>query len=142
MSKELEHGSEVLFVRIDKGNKIVESLVNFCQKQNIKGAWISGLGAVSSVNLALYDLENKNYIKKEIVESLEIASLVGNIGTLNGKVVAHIHGVFSNKDMVAYAGHLEEATVSATCEIKIEILDIELTRKHNEEIGLNIIDLR
>lgn len=139
--KEHDHHSDVMILRIDKGEKIVESIVSFCRDNKINGAWISGLGAVSSATLGLYDLGSKEYHTKDFEGPLEIANLVGNVGVVEKKTKAHIHAVFSDKNMEAIGGHLEEATVAATCEIKLEILDVELTRKKDENIGLDLISL-
>ena len=37
-----------------------------------------------------------------------------------------------------FGGHLNEATVSATCEMVIEIIDGKVDRYFDEEIGLNL----
>lgn len=136
-----QNHSGTYILRVDKGEKIVEVLLQFCEQNQIFGAWISGLGAISRVKLACYNLDKKKYIAKEFNGKFEIVSLVGNIGKLEKKAVAHLHMVISDAKMDTYGGHLEEATVAATCEIKIETLDVDLTRKHNPEIGLNLIEL-
>lgn len=136
-----ECSSDILIARINKGEKVIESLLEFCRNNGIEGAWITGLGALSSAKLALYDLENKKYIKKEIKGPLEICSLDGNIALYDNEQVAHIHLVLSNDKMSAFGGHLEEATVAATCELKVEIFDHPIIRKNDPEIGLNLIEI-
>lgn len=136
-----ECGSDIFIARINKGEKIVHSILNFCKSNNIEGAWITGLGAISSANLALYDLENKKYIKKTITGPHEICALTGNIGIKDKEHLAHLHVVLSNEKMDAFGGHLEEATVAATCELKVEIFDHPIVRKHDEDIGLNLIEI-
>ena len=37
-----------------------------------------------------------------------------------------------------FGGHLNRAIVSATCEMIINIIDGEVDRYHDEEIGLNL----
>ncbi len=136
-----EHDSEIMILRIDKGNKIVENIVKFCDDNQIDGAWISGLGAVSSATVGLYDLNTKEYHKKDLKGPFEIANLVGNVGTVKGKTRTHIHVVLTDGEMKAFGGHLDEAVVAATCEIKLEILEVEITRKRDQEIGLDLINL-
>jgi len=143
MAKENGYGdkSEIMILRINKGSKIVKSIVDFCSKNEIDGAWVTGLGAVSKATVGLYDLETKGYHKKDLKGPFEIASLVGNVGVARKKTRAHIHVVLTDKKMKAFGGHLDEAVVAATCEVKLEILEVELTRKHDEEIGLDLINL-
>ncbi|MFA4872307.1 MAG: PPC domain-containing DNA-binding protein [Patescibacteria group bacterium] len=139
---ECEHNNDILIAKINKGKKIVDSIIGFCQENNITGAWVTGIGAVSKAKLAFYDLSKKSFSKKEIKNPLEIASLSGNIGLLDRKLVAHIHTVLSDKEMTTFAGHLEEATVAATCEIKLEIFDQPIIRKFDPDIGLNLIQIK
>ncbi len=144
MTKEKErhnHENEIIILRIDKGNKIVKNIVKFCSDNEITGAWISGLGAVSKATVGLYDLDTKEYHKKELEGPFEIANLVGNIGVVGNETRAHLHIVLTNSKMQAFGGHLDEATVAATCEIKLEILEVELKREHDDKIGLDLINL-
>jgi hypothetical protein len=136
-----ECDSDILVARVNKGEKVVKSILSFCKSNNIEGAWITGLGALSEAKLACYDLKNKKYIKKNIKGSLEICSLVGNIGIKDKEQVAHVHVILSDEKMAAFGGHLEEATVAATCELKVEIFDHPIVRKFDKEIGLNLIEI-
>ncbi len=131
--------SEKMVLKLSKGEKIVSSLVDFCRQNEIFGGWLSGLGAVSQATLLVYNLEKKKYIKKEFKGKFELANLCGNIAELEGKAVSHIHVVLADEKMRAWAGHLEEATVAATCEIFLDIFEHPIERKHDSAIGLNLI---
>ncbi len=137
-SKELKTPQHHLLI-LQKGEKLVDSITNFCQENHVTCAWISAIGAISKAEIALYDLSTKKYYQKIFNESLEIASLSGNITQKDQKIIAHIHGVFCNKKMEAIGGHLVEAIVSATCEIYFIHFNNKIIREHNEEIGLNLI---
>lgn len=39
-----------------------------------------------------------------------------------------------------HAGHLNAATISATCELVIDVIDGEIGRKFSDEIGLNLYE--
>ncbi len=127
--------------RLKKGEELVSSVLNFCQKIYIESAWFSALGAAKQSKLAFYDLNSKSFIRKNFMESLEIVSLVGNIATLDGKLVSHCHVVLSDKNMKTYGGHLDKLIVAATCEIILKPVQIKLTRKYSEEIGLNLLEI-
>jgi hypothetical protein len=125
-------------VRIDKGEEIVETLKKFCEKNNIKLGVITGLGATNNAKVGLYNTEEKKYYSKELTGDYEIAPLYGNISTMDGEFYLHIHANLCNQENKSFGGHLNSAIVSATFEAVIEIIDGEVEREFNKEIGLNL----
>jgi hypothetical protein len=128
-----------LILRLNRGDELISSLIKYCEEKKIVSAWIWGIGAVSYVELSAYDLEHKKYIDNKIKDDLEISSLSGNIGLLDNKLVAHLHAVVSDWKTNSFGGHLNKATVSATCELIINPIEFKIVRKHDKEIGLNLI---
>ena len=128
-------------IRIDKGEKLIESIIKFCRDLRINSAWFSGIGSVSEIDLAYYRVDKKEYSRDKIEEPVEIVSLIGNVTMLDNKHVVHAHVVVSNAKMETYGGHVNEATVSGTCEIFLTDLKARIERKHREEIGLNLLDI-
>ena len=126
------------FVRIDKGEEIVESLKKFCEKNNIKLGTITGIGATNKVTVGLFKAETKEYHSTELTGNFEIAPLHGNISTMSGKTYLHLHVNLCNKEHKSFGGHLNSATVSATFEAVIDVIDGEVDRAFSEEIGLNL----
>lgn len=128
-------------IRFKKGDNLIPSIIKFCQKNHIESAWFSGLGAASSTNLCIYNLEKKEYSRKKFSGKLEILNLLGNIGKLNDETVVHCHVTLSDENFSVIGGHLDKLIVAATCEIILYEWDIQLTRKYNQNIGLNLLDL-
>ncbi|MDP6704596.1 MAG: DUF296 domain-containing protein, partial [archaeon] len=64
----------------------------------------------------------------------------GNIAKLGEETVTHNHGVFSDKDMNTYGGHVNKLVVAAACEISLTRIEGRIERKYSEEIGLNLMD--
>ncbi len=125
---------------LKKGDEILDSLTTFLNDQRIISAWITGIGAVKEVELALYDLGNKQYHHKKIAGPLELINLNGNAGMFNKKIALHLHATLSDRNMSAFGGHLLYAKIAATCEIMISVLTTPIVRKHNKNIGLNLIN--
>ena len=125
-------------VRIDRGEEIVETLKKFCEDNNIKLGTIIGLGATNKATVGLYNTEEKKYYSEELTGDHEITSLYGNISTMNNEIYLHIHATLCNQETRAFGGHLNSAVVSATFEAVIEVIDGEVDRAFNEEIGLNL----
>jgi len=125
-------------VRIDKGEEIVETLKKFCKENNIRLGTIIGLGATNKAEIGLFNGEEKKYYSKELTGDHEIAPLYGNISTMNGEVYLHIHANLCNQENKAFGGHLNSAVVSATFEAVIDVIDGDVDRAFNEDVGLNL----
>ncbi len=130
-------------VRINKGEKLVESLLEIIKKEQIKGAWVSGLGGSLSATLGFYDLEKKEYHFQDFNELMEITSLQGNIASKGGEPVLHLHATLSNKNMQGFGGHVKEITAAGTIEVLIHrwYETGGLTRSIDQETGLSLLDV-
>ena len=127
-------------LRIDKNEEIVNTIKEFCIKNNIKNGTITGIGNTNKIILSLYDTNQKGYINKTLEEPLEITTLNGNVSTKNNEPYLHIHINVSNKDFQVFGGHLNECYVAATCEITIHKIDGFAKRNFDQETGLNLYD--
>lgn len=125
----------------------MENLTALVQEEQIKGAWLSGLGAAMWAELGFFNLEDKTYEWKKLDQVLEIISLEGNIAwedplTAGAEPVIHIHGVFSNRDMNSFGGHVKELEVAGTCEILLHRwYQGGLRRELDDETGLKLLEL-
>ena len=137
-SKKIEN---TYFIRIDRGEKIIESIKDFCTKNDIKLGYFFGIGALGEVELAHYTVENKKYTSKVFKEPLEITNLTGNITTIDDEIYLHCHITLGNQEMKSITGHLVEGTIAATCEIVLVSLDGKIDRKYEDSIGLNLQDI-
>lgn len=129
-------------VRLEKGELLVESLTKLITDRKLPSSWISGLGAATWAELGFYDLAGKQYQWKKLDQPLEIVSLQGNVAWEGDKLVLHLHGTFSDKEMRAFGGHVKELEVGGTCEVLLHRwYDANLTRSVDPETGLKLIDL-
>lgn len=133
-------GNTIVLV-LEQGEDIVEAVTDIAREQNGKFGTVSGIGACDDVELNFYNLETKTYEKKEIKEPLELISLLGNISHIDEKPFAHLHATFGTNQYETLSGHLTKAVVSATAEIVITMTNLDINRKHNADIGLNLLDL-
>lgn len=130
-------------IRLDKGDKLVESLQKFVSDTKLEGAWVSGMGGALDMMLGFYNLEAKQYVWKTFNGLFEVVNLAGNIAyDPAGKPVFHLHGTFSDKDYKTMAGHVKDLTVAATLELFIHRTYKPLHRKLNSYIGLPTLDLQ
>ena len=128
-------------IRIFRGEKVIETLTKFCERENIKGAYFHGLGAVEESEFGYYDLSKKEYFFKKYEEMMEVVSMTGNVSLLEGKTTLHVHAVFSDTENNTLGGHIKEATVGVTIEVHLTDYGESLERKFDPEIGLNLLEL-
>jgi hypothetical protein len=127
------------FLRIDRGEKIVQELKQFVSDHDIFCGKISAIGAVEMAEIGLFKAKEKKYESIILSGDFEIASLLGNITSFKGESYLHIHATFSDQDHKCWGGHLNEAVVSATCEVIIETFFGTVQREYDSEVGLNIL---
>lgn len=136
--EKIEHG---LVVILETGDEIIKSLETVTKKEAVQSGRLSGIGAVRDVELGFYDVENRKYLKRFFKGHFEIVSMLGNISYFEIKPVIHSHAVIGDKEHRLYGGHLFAATVTATCEIFIQVSHDHLKREFDDKIGLNLIKL-
>jgi hypothetical protein len=133
--------NNTVVVRIDKGEELADSLKTICKKLDIKLGSIVGIGSTDKVTISLLNTKTKKYQSKEFTGDHEIASLVGNITMMNGEVYLHLHLTICNVEHKAIGGHLTSAIISATFEGIINIIEGQVTREYNDDLGLNHLKL-
>jgi len=59
---------------------------------------------------------------------------------MDGEVYLHLHVTLADETCHVYGGHLNSATISATGEIIIDVIDGSVGRQFSTEIGLNLFE--
>lgn len=136
---EYKRFNNTILARIDKGEEIIEKLMEICEKEKVKLANVNALGAVNDFTVGLFDTKKKKYFSKNYTGDYEIVSLTGSVSTMDGKLYNHIHMSAGDKENKVVGGHLNRAVVGATCEMFIFVVDGQVDRKLNQEIGLNLL---
>ena len=81
------------------------------------------------------------YYFNEFKGDYEIVSLLGFFNTLICEYYSHMHLSAGNDQGEVFGGHLNKAIVSATCEMVIQVINGQVDRYFDEEIGLNLLKL-
>ncbi len=126
-----------ILMRLDKGEEICESLMRIAEDENIRGAAVSGIGAADEIETGVYNLAENKYDKFVFTGNHEITSLSGTLSRKDAQPYQHLHINLADKSGNIVGGHLFRAIISLTCEIVIDIIDIEAERRFNPEIGIN-----
>jgi uncharacterized protein len=135
---EYQRFGNTMFVRIDRGEEILEEMKKAAEAEHVKLATVSALGALSSMAVGVYDVEKKQYFGNEFSGALEIVSLTGTITTMNGGYYSHIHLAAADDKGNVFGGHMNKGIVSATCEMVITVIDGTVEREKDDVTGLNL----
>lgn len=132
-------GKDRMMLIVDRGEKLVETITKKFKDSNLRGGMISGLGALSEVELGFYHLHKKDYARKRFDKEYELIALVGNIAVKDGSPFVHVHAVLGDEDFSTFGGHLFEARVAVTTEVSIVPFEFAPVRQMNADIGLALI---
>ena len=130
--------NNVLVIRMDRGEEIMEKLKEVALKENVRLANVNALGAVDEFTVGAYDVLEKKYNSNTFKGVYEIVSLTGSINTMNGEYYSHIHMAAADEKGQTVGGNINSARISATCEMFIYIVDGEVDRFKDESTGLNL----
>ncbi len=126
-------------IRLEVGEEIIGSIKNFVIENKIGFAKISAIGAVENTKLGY--LKGTDYIDTTFEADMELVSLMGSVSWVEGTPFVHAHAMLSDDKCISYGGHMHHSTVSATCEIFIEVFDMHVERKYNEAARIKVWDL-
>lgn len=73
------------YLRLDRGDLVIASVLDFCRRENVASAIFSGLGGCDFAEIKTFDPENKTYGSRTLSGMLELVSLWGDVtGDGNG----------------------------------------------------------
>ena len=130
---------DTYIVRMDPGEEILTQLKVFAEQEGVKLASVTALGAVKDFTVGVFDTGVKVYKSNRFQGVYEIVSLVGTINTMDGAFYCHLHMCAADQEGRAFGGHLNEAVISATCELTVTCLPGRTDRAFSDEVGLNLI---
>ena len=128
-----------IVARIDRGEEIQAQLKEIALREGIRLAEISALSAVNDFTVGVFKTDERKYYANHFTGAFEIVSLTGTITTQDGAYYAHLHMSAGNDRGEVFGGHLNEAIVSATCEMVVTVIDGTVERAFDADVGLNLM---
>ena len=129
---------KTIVMRIDRGEEILTQMKAMAIREDIKLASVRALGAVDDFTVGVFKPAEKKYYANHFTGDFEIVSLTGTINTMDGEYYAHLHMSAGDEQGRVFGGHLNMAIVSATCEMVVEVIDGQVDRARDENLGLNL----
>ena len=128
-------------LRLESGEALNASLLDWLAGQDIGYAVMTGLGAVSGATVSYWNGETREYEQHELNEQMEVVSLIGNATMKEGRPFTHIHVTLGRRDLSVVGGHLNDLVVNPNLEIWLRAEDATVDRTLDERSGLFLMDL-
>jgi uncharacterized protein len=138
---QLPNGEKTYAVIFGKGDEVFSGLTEFAEREKIGAGHFTGIGALSSATLGWFDAAHKAYRNIPISEQVELISLIGDLGLINGAPQIHTHGAVGFPNGQVRGGHLLQAFVWPTLEVFFTALPQSLVKKPDDETGLDFFHL-
>lgn len=131
---------KVHLIKLEKGEDLLQSIVQYVKENNIMAGYLTGIGALEKGKIGYFDLKGKKYLNQSFKE-VELLSCIGNISKNKGtqEPIAHIHIVLGEKDGQCLGGHLIEGLVSVTAEIYLVETRPSVFRTKDDTTGLYLL---
>ena len=130
--------NDTYMIRIDVGEEIPEQLMNVCLKEQITMAQVEAIGAADQAELGVYDLNARSYQREELNGFMEITGLSGSVTRMNGQPYIHLHATLADRNHTIHGGHVLKMRVGATCEMFVRVIDGQVDRRPDEQLGINL----
>ncbi len=135
---EYRNYGETFYIRMDRGDEIVRSILDVCRNERIRAAVYSGIGGCESAEIQTCNPKAGVFELQRIQGRLELVSLNGNVAVnQDGELTHHTHAAFSYQEGGNHrlaAGHIKAATVLYTAEIELRpVVGGEITRAYDEK---------
>jgi predicted DNA-binding protein with PD1-like motif len=134
-------GAQTYAVILEIGDEVMSCLETFAAQKGLNAASFKAIGAFEKATLAFFDWQEKSYLKINVGEQVEVASLTGDIAMgPDGNPAVHAHAVLGTSDGRAIAGHVTSGLVRPTLEIILTEAPTYLRKRFHPEVGLALID--
>jgi predicted DNA-binding protein with PD1-like motif len=138
---EFRKDQQGIWIRLEKGEEVVQTLQDFARREELGSGWLQGLGAIEEIILGFYELHSKTYRKVEFKQEAELISLQGNLSIRENEPFFHFHCSCSDNEFKMFGGHLFSAKVAVTVEGFFSPGSNPIHRAHHSEIGLDLWQL-
>ena len=128
-----------IYIRCDRNDEIVASILAVCQKERIRSANFNGIGGCASAAIQTFDPNAGEFHTEEKEGMLELVCMMGNVvSDEDGSLHHHTHALFSfmeDGEHKVLAGHLKETLVLYTAEIELRPADGTIERRYDPGTG-------
>ena len=140
MGMEYRKFADTYYIRVDRDDEIISSILAVCNAEGVKSAIYTGIGGCKEAQIQTFLPETGEFETRTLSGMLELVSLTGNVvsGGEDG-LSHHTHAAFAYKDGDAHrfaAGHIKSITVLYTAEIELRpVIGGIIGKQYDPETG-------
>lgn len=138
---EQPNGEKTYAIIFAKDDEVLSGLTAFAAREKITAGYFTAVGALRRAKFGWFDAAHQAYRDIRVDQQVELISLIGDIGLVNGQPQVHAHGAVGLPDGQVRGGHLLEATVFPTLEVFFTALPTTLIKNRDDETTLSLFDL-
>ncbi len=128
-------------IRFEEDEIFPNRLLELVESESIVSGSFTGIGAFRRARLAFFDVETCQYADLDVVEQVEVLSLVGNVARRSEQPLVHAHTTLGRRDYTTMGGHLQEGSVRPTLELFLRVGESPLRRITDPVYGLPTLEL-
>ncbi|MHA1303469.1 MAG: PPC domain-containing DNA-binding protein [Candidatus Heimdallarchaeaceae archaeon] len=144
MLSKIDKEKGIHFLKLETGEDILPSLIQYCKENNIQSGTVQGIGAVEKAVVGFFDLKSNEYKRKELDFNAELLNCAGNISKKadTGEYVVHCHILLGDSSFGVHGGHLFDGTIiSVTGEFVIIESSLDIRRSLDKRFQLSLLNL-
>jgi len=135
------NGEKTYAVIFAKGDEIMSGLAEFAVREKLVAGHFSAIGALEHARFGWFDHARKAFRDIPVNEQVEMISLIGDVGLVNGSPAIHAHGAVAFPDGHVRGGHILEAVAWPTMELFFTAYPAPLVKEHDAETNLFLFNL-
>jgi predicted DNA-binding protein with PD1-like motif len=135
------HGVKTFALIFAKGDEIMSGLKSFAVREKLIGGHFSAIGALEHALFGWFDDTRKAFRDIPVNEQVELISLIGDLGLVNGAPAIHAHGAVAFPDGQVRGGHILEAVAWPTLELFFTAYPAPLVKERDAETDLYLFNL-
>jgi len=139
---ENSNGEKTYALIFAKGDEILSGLTEFAEREKLTAGSFTAIGALQSARFGWFDSAHKAYRDIPVEQQVELISLIGDVGLVNGAPQIHTHGAVGLPDGQVRGGHLLQAIVWPTVELFFTAYPTTLVKTRDDETDLFLFDLK
>jgi uncharacterized protein len=145
---ESELGRRYVLV-LERGDELMAEVKAFAERERLRAAEFTAIGAVASAKLAAFDPDRRDYVDIADPGQTELVSLNGRVtlpkdadpANAPAERQLHVHCVLSLENGSTIAGHVFELVIRPTCEVFLAESTEHVARREDPDSGLPVISL-